>query len=88
MADHLHYDKKELQKEYANTFALVMKVGMIAIAGVGIYFFLLMAYLGGWSHSKHAPFEKQFGERIQIDYSGLKLSDPPRVEYHSEDAAH
>lgn len=72
----LHYDKEALHKEYNHTFHIMMKA-MVAIVGMAlVYFFFMAMYLGGWGHTDHDTFVKQFGGeegRIQTDYDGLKL---------------
>lgn len=71
----LHYDKEALLREYDGTYDMFMKALAFIIGGVLIYFFVFVVYLGGTSHTKHAPFVEKFGDRIDYsgEYEGLKL---------------
>lgn len=88
MADKLHYDKDALLADYRATFAMFIKALAIAVGGVLVYFFILIVYLGGWSHTKAEPFIKQFGSRVEYEYTGTKLpqfggpAQPETTETH------
>lgn len=71
----LHYDKAALLNEYDDTYNMFMKALAFIIGGVLVYFFIFVVYLGGISHTKHTPFVKHFGDRIDysVEYEGLKL---------------
>ncbi len=69
----LHYDKAKLEKEYEGTFTLFNKSLMVLVGLILVYFMALVVFLGGHSHTPHEPFVQQFGDRIDIEYSGLKL---------------
>lgn len=73
MAENLHYDKQKLLKEYSSTYLLMMATMVIGVAGALAYFFGLITYLGGWSHSKSTPFVNTFADRITLEYQGTKL---------------
>ncbi|NBV54600.1 MAG: hypothetical protein EBR79_02675 [Proteobacteria bacterium] len=82
-SNHLHYDKQKLLKDYTTTFALMMATMVIGVAGALAYFFGLITYLGGWSHSKSTPFVNTFADRITLEYQGTKLpmyQDPSLAE--------
>lgn len=81
-SDDLHYDKDALIHEYTHTYGLIMKVLGVFVVLVVLYFMGLVVYLGGFSHTKHDPWVKQFGERIEIEYDGLKLTDPKPDAHH------
>ncbi|MEC9291001.1 MAG: hypothetical protein VX730_01220 [Pseudomonadota bacterium] len=84
--DKLHYDKEALHKDYTEVYNLSMKaVGAIILLGVG-YFFIMVTFLGGSWHTKYEPFVEQFGDRVEIEYEGLKL--PIHGEGASEPAHH
>ena len=69
----LHYDKEALFQEYENTFPIIVK-SFAVIVGFGLlYFFAMAVYLGGWGHTPHEEQVKQFGDRMDYDYEGLKL---------------
>lgn len=71
----LHYDKVALLKEYSGTFDMMMKATVISIGCVLLYFFMMVTFLGGFSHEKTNSFAEHFGDRIDIgaNYDGLKL---------------
>ncbi len=73
MPDNLHYNKAELEKDYTNTYHMFMKAGAIGVVGAIIYFFAMVVYLGGWSHTHSDDFVRDFGDRITIEYGGKKL---------------
>ena len=68
----LHYDKEALLADYQQTFGIMVKAVWGVVIFALIYFFIMAVYLGGWSHTKHDPFVEQFGDRVEIDYDGLK----------------
>ena len=72
-ANHLHYDKEALLKEYRNTYVMFIKALMICVGGAVLAFFAFIVYLGGWSHTKAEPFVNAFGDRIDYEYVGTKL---------------
>lgn len=69
----LHYNKGALIKEYQGTFGLLGVMLLVGIGGALVYFFGLAVYLGGWSHTKAAPYVEEFADRIQYEYKGTKL---------------
>ena len=71
--DKLHYKKEALLEEYQTTFVLMTTVVGGVVLFALAYFFVMIVYLGGWSHTKHTPFVEQFGDRIEIEYDGKKL---------------
>jgi len=79
----LHYSKKELHADYTQTYNVFMKMLAIGIGGALVYFFILIVYLGGWGHTRGDDYVREFGERIQYDYKGLRLpqyDDPSLVQ--------
>ena len=69
----LHYDKEALEKEYTQTYAMFMKVMVIGIGGAVAFFFGMIVYLGGWSHTPHKEFFDTFKDRFTVEYEGTKL---------------
>lgn len=79
----LHYNKKELLADYTQTYSVFMKMLAIGIGGALVYFFILIVYLGGWGHTRGTDYVREFGDRIQYDYKGLRLpeyDDPSLVQ--------
>lgn len=72
-APELHYDKEALVAEYQKTFGLFISALFICVAGVLLYFFIFVVYLGGWSHNHAKPFVEEFGSRVEYEYHGTKL---------------
>lgn len=69
----LHYDKEALLDDYKEVYSLSMKaIAAVILFGVG-YFFVMITFLGGSWHTKYEPFVEGFGDRIEIEYEGLKL---------------
>lgn len=71
----LHYDKNLLLTEYNTTFDVMMKLTVLSIGGVLLYFFIMVTFLGGFSHTKTNDFAEKFSDRIDLgsSYDGLKL---------------
>ena len=69
----LHYDETALHADYTKVFGWMMTALLVGIGGAVAYFFVLMVYLGGWSHEPTTDYAKVFNERYPIDYKGLKL---------------
>lgn len=85
----LHYDKDALLKDYEQTFSIMVKAVGAVVALALIYFFVMAVYLGGWSHTKHDPFVERFGDRVEIDYDGLKTpiyGEATSSEYYEKKA--
>jgi len=85
-----HYDKSELLKDYKLTFRFFIAGLLVAVLAAVGYFFALSGYLGGWGHTKAAPFIKEFGDRAMPDYKGLKLPEfggPAKPEPAHHEAA-
>lgn len=71
----LHYDKAAVLKEYSLTFDVMMKATVLSIGGILLYFFIMITFLGGFSHEKTDSFVEKFSDRIDLGagYDGLKL---------------
>jgi hypothetical protein len=85
----VHYDKSELLKDYKLTFRIFITGLMVAVLMAVAYFFALAVYLGGWGHTKAAPFVQEFGDRAMPTYKGLKLPEfggPAAPATHEEPA--
>ena len=79
----LHYNKEELHADYTQTYGIFMKMLAVGIGGALVYFFILIVYLGGWGHTPGDDYVREFGDRIQYDYKGLRLpqyDDPSLVQ--------
>lgn len=68
-----HYSVSKLEKEYSETYGLMIKVGGVVILLGLCYFFAMITYLGDTGQTKHAPFVKQFGDDVEIEYSGTRI---------------
>jgi hypothetical protein len=75
MSKKLHYDKEALIKEYKKTFVVMTIATAVVVAFAVIFFFVMAAYLGEVSHTKHGPYFDTFEKdgRIEGSYDGLKL---------------
>lgn len=68
----LHYDKEALIAEYSKTYAVFIAALFACVAGVLLYFFVFVVYLGAKGHTPPEDFAKEFGSRIEYEYHGLK----------------
>jgi len=71
----LHYNKAAVLKEYTATFDVMMKATVLSIGGILLYFFIMITFLGGFSHEKTNSFVEKFSDRIDLgaSYDGTKL---------------
>lgn len=86
----LHYNKQALLADYTQTYKVFMLMLAIGIGGALVYFFILMVYLGGWGQTRGTDYVREFGERIQYDYKGLRLPeyDDPSLVQNTENTKH
>ncbi len=82
MAAKRHYDQQALEQDYKQVFGLSMKVLMYSTIAILAFFMLMIVGLGTLWHESPEDFNRDFSDRIDIMYDGLKLTDPKPVKEH------
>jgi hypothetical protein len=74
-----HYDQQALEQDYQQTFDLSLQVTLWSSLGILLFFGLMIVGLTFW-HTPHDDFVRDFGDRVDTMYDGLKLTDPKPVK--------